>query len=72
MEADALEFAAGSNGPMVSESEAGSTGVLRRGEQTKVCLVYLGGLDFSHKGKAQSRPRKPSVSLREFRSRITS
>ena len=72
VEADALEFAAGSNVPTVSESEAGSTGVLRRGEQTKMSLVYLGGLDFSHKGKAQSRPRKPSASLRGFRSRIAS
>lgn len=35
VEADALEFAAGSNVPTVSESEAGATGVLRRGEQTK-------------------------------------
>ena len=35
MEADALVIAAGSNAPTISESEAGSTGVLRRGEQTK-------------------------------------
>ena len=35
VEADALDIAAGSNVPTVSESEAGSTGVLRRGEQTK-------------------------------------
>ena len=33
--ADALVFAAGSNTPTISESEAGSTGVLRCGEQTK-------------------------------------
>ena len=32
VEADALVFAAGSNAPTISESEAGSTGVLRRGE----------------------------------------
>ena len=32
VEADALGFAAGSNVPTISESEAGSTGVLRRGE----------------------------------------
>lgn len=35
VEADVLIFAAGSNVPTISESEAGSTGVLRRGEQTK-------------------------------------
>ena len=35
MEADALVFAVGSNAPAISESEAGSTGVLRRGEQTR-------------------------------------
>ena len=35
VEADALVFAVGSNAPAISESEAGSTGVLRRGEQTK-------------------------------------
>ena len=35
VEADALDFAVGSNVPTLSESEAGSTGVLRRGEQTK-------------------------------------
>ena len=35
VEADALVFAAGSNAPTISESETGSTGVIRRGEQTK-------------------------------------
>ena len=35
VEADALVIAAGSNVPTISESKAGSTGVLRRGEQTK-------------------------------------
>lgn len=35
MEADALDFASGSNVPTIRESEAGSTGVIRRGEQTK-------------------------------------
>lgn len=33
--ADALDFAAGINAPTISESETGSTRVLRRGEQTK-------------------------------------
>ena len=35
VEADALIDAAGSNVPATGESEAGSTGVLRRGEQAK-------------------------------------
>ena len=35
VEVDALEYAADSNVPTISESEVGSTGVLRRGEQTK-------------------------------------
>ena len=39
VEADVLIFEAGSNVPTISESEAGSTGVLRRGEQTK-CLNF--------------------------------
>ena len=33
VEADALDFVAGSNVATISESEAGSTGVIRRGEQ---------------------------------------
>ena len=35
MEVDALVYAAGSNVPTISESEASSTGGLRCGEQTK-------------------------------------
>lgn len=38
----------------------------------KMCLVYLGDLDFPRMGKAQSRSTKPSASLWEFRSRIAS
>ena len=35
VEADALVFAAGCNAQTIGESKAGSTGVLRRGEQAK-------------------------------------
>ena len=35
VEADALVFSGSSNAPTISKSEADSTGVLRRGEQTK-------------------------------------